>query len=523
MKKRGAVKPPHTPLMEVSVHNLTKIFGQLRANDGVSLRFAGGQIHGVLGENGAGKSTLMKLLSGFLRPDGGEILLDGQPAALGDPGAALKAGVGMVHQEPLDVPGFSALENMLCAAPRWALPTRTEARNTLTVLAGRLGFSVAPDDPIGALTVGQRQQLEIIRLLACGARALILDEPTTGITAAQARSLFVALRKLAAEGNTVLFVSHKLDEVAELCDTVSVLRAGKVVGAGQMAMPQPQERLIGMMFGADAGAGGWELGVSPPNRQPPTPGSWAWRLEGVGAREGGLALANLSLDIPAGAVVGMAGLEGSGQQILLKLLCGQLRPGAGRVSLYGADLTGSGPAAFRRGGVEYLPADRLSAGLVGPLTLAEHFALLKPGGALVNRRAAEQAALQAIGDYNIKAMPASPIMALSGGNQQRAMLSMVPDGARGLVCEQPTRGLDVASATAIWGRLLARRDAGAAVVFATADLDEILEYSDYVLVFFAGRVSRLLPRAELSAPRLAELIGGVDFDAVAGDGEAFAA
>ena len=236
--------------MEVSVHNLTKTFGTLRANDGVSLRFAGGQIHGVLGENGAGKSTLMKLLSGFLRPDSGEILLDTKPVALGEPGAALRAGVGMVHQEPLDVPGFNALENLLCAAPRWALPTRTEARNTLIVLAGRLGFSITPDDPISALTVGQRQQLEIIRLLACGARTLILDEPTTGITAAQARSLFVALRHLADEGNTILFVSHKLDEVAAICNTVSVLRSGQVVGEGQMPMPQPQERLLKMMFGS---------------------------------------------------------------------------------------------------------------------------------------------------------------------------------------------------------------------------------------------------------------------------------
>ncbi|NNJ11042.1 ATP-binding cassette domain-containing protein [Chloroflexales bacterium ZM16-3] len=498
--------------MEVSVHNLTKVFGTLRANDGVSLRFAEGQIHGVLGENGAGKSTLMKLLSGFLRPDGGEVLLEGKPVALGDPGAALRAGVGMVHQEPLDVPGFSALENLLCAAPRWALPSRTEARNTLTVLAGRLGFSVAPDDPISALTVGQRQQLEIIRLLACGARALILDEPTTGITAAQARSLFVALRRLAAEGNTVLFVSHKLDEVADLCDTVSVLRAGRVVGEGQMAMPQPQERLLRMMFG---GGGHSSPQVETPRRGVSTAPP-AWQLNRVAARDGNMALTDLNLAIPAGAVVGLAGLEGSGQQILLRLLCGQFRPSAGRISLAGADLTGAGAAAFRRGGVEYLPADRLVEGVVGPLTLAEHFALLQPEGAIIDRRAAEGAARQAITDYSIKAMPASPIMALSGGNQQRAMLAMIPDNTRALVCEQPTRGLDVASARAIWGRLLARRDAGCAVVFATADLDEILEYSDYVLVFFAGQISRLLPRAELSAPRLAELIGGVDFATVAG-------
>jgi simple sugar transport system ATP-binding protein len=246
----------------------------------------------------------------------------------------------------------------------------------------------------------------------------------------------------------------------------------------------------------------------------------SWHLEGVTARDGNMALDGLDLAIPAGAVVGLAGLEGSGQQILLRLLCGQLRPSAGRLRLAGADMTGATPTAFRKGGVEYLPADRLVEGVVGPLTLAEHFALLQPGGALINRRAAEAATREAISAYSIKAMPASPIMALSGGNQQRAMLAMVPDGTRALVCEQPTRGLDVASARAIWGRILARRDAGCAVVFATADLDEILDYSDYVLVFFAGRVSRLLPRAELSAPRLAELIGGVGFTAADGRAKA---
>jgi simple sugar transport system ATP-binding protein len=503
--------------MQITVDNLTKSFGALRANDGVSLRFAGGQIHGVLGENGAGKSTLMKLLSGFLRPDSGAIELDGKAIELGDPGAALRAGVGMVHQEPLDLPGFSALENLLCAAPRWALPTRAEARATLTILAGKLGFSVAPDDPVAALTVGQRQQLEIIRLLACGARALILDEPTTGITAAQARALFAALRQLAADGNTVLFVSHKLDEVAALCDTVSVLRAGRLVGAGQMAMPQPQERLIELMFGAGVGAAPAGAAGRPEAAAGRAP---AWQLQSVSVREGGAALRNLSLRIPGGAVVGLAGIEGGGQQPLLRLLCGQLPPDAGRVLLGGADLSGAGMAAFRRGGVEYLPADRLAAGLVGPLTLAEHFALLQPSGPLVNRRAAEAAARAAIAGYAIKATPASPIAALSGGNQQRAMLALVPDDVRALVCEQPTRGLDVASARAVWARLLARRDAGCAVVFAAADLDEILDYSDYVLVFFAGRVSRLLLRAELSAPRLAELIGGVGFAAVEAQPEA---
>lgn len=493
--------------MEVAVHNLTKVFGPVRANDGLSLRFEGGKIHGVLGENGAGKSTMMKLISGFISPDGGEISLDGAPVRLAGPGDALRAGVGMVHQDPLDLPGFTALENLLCAAPRWALPTTNEARATLDLLAARLHFTLDPDAPVASLTVGQRQQLEIVRLLACGARALILDEPTTGITAAQARALFAALRRLAGEGNTVLFVSHKLDEVAELCDTVCVLRSGRLVGE-QLAMPVPQARLLELMFGAREGAGDEGGGARGALTAPGAPP--AWRLEGVSARAGAVALRGVGLEIPAGRVVGLAGLDGSGQQILLRLLAGRSRPDAGRVIVAGHDLTGARATAYRDAGVEYLPADRLKDGVVGALSLAEHFALLQRG-ATVDRRAAELQAEAAIAAYGIKATPAKPISALSGGNQQRAMLALVPEGTRGLVCEQPTRGLDVASARAIWRRILERRDGGCAVVFASADLDEILEYSDEVIVFFAGRMSPRLPRAELSAARLAELIGGVGF------------
>lgn len=495
--------------MEVAVTNLTKRFGSLRANDGLSLRFAGGQIHGVLGENGAGKSTLMKLIAGFLRPDEGEVRLGGRAMALGGPGEALRAGVGMVHQDPLDVPAFTALENLLCAAPRWALPSRAEARATLTLLAGRLRFTLDPDAPVASMTVGQRQQLELVRLLSCGARALILDEPTTGITAAQARALFEALRRLASEGNTVLFVSHKLDEVAELCDTVSVLRAGRAVGE-QMAMPQPQERLLELMFGKAATAATPAVATTPPVTTRPV-GPPTWRLEGVTAGEGNVTLRDLSLELPAGRVVGLAGLDGSGQQTLLRLLAGRARPERGRVLVAGEDMTGASASAYRRAGVEYLPADRLVDGMVGSLSLSDHFALLQPGGLTVDRRAAERAARSAIEAYAIKATPVAPIAALSGGNQQRAMLALVPDGTRGLACEQPTRGLDVASARAIWRRLLERREGGCAVVFASADLDELLEYSDELLVFFAGRVSPLLPRGELSSARLAELIGGVGF------------
>jgi general nucleoside transport system ATP-binding protein len=526
--------------MDIEVRSLTKSFGALRANDSLSLRFGAGQVHGVLGENGAGKSTLMKLLSGYLRRDSGQILLDGQPVDLRSPADALREGVGMIHQDPLDVPAFSALENFFLGAPPAVMQDMAVARRLLLDLAGRLGFSALPDAPLAALTVGQRQQLELMRLLACGARVLILDEPTTGITAAQATALFGAVRKLAASGATVLFVSHKLEEVAELCDTVSVLRAGRLVSE-QLAMPQPQEKLLQLMFGQPAGeqapndlrpphaeavpAAGGSADRRTPKAFPPTPAASAvWRLEGVVAREGTLELRVPALEIPAGAALGLAGLEGSGQQILLRLLAGRLRPVAGRVTLAGAPNSGAPHEAFRRAGVQYLPADRLDEGVVGALSLAEHFALQGPdrqveratNGLRVDRRAARAAAERAIATFGIRGTPDTPLAALSGGNQQRAMLSLLPERLAGILLEQPTRGLDVASATAVWQRLTARQRGGTALVFATADLDELLEHSDAVLVFFAGHVSPPIPRVELSYERLAELIGGVGFTAMAG-------
>lgn len=494
--------------MQITIQNLTKSFGPVRANDGITLTFAAGQIHGVLGENGAGKSTLMKLLSGFLRRDAGTVAVDGHTAALRTCAEALEAGIGMVHQEPLDVPAFSVLDNFYCASPRRALPDKTSARRKLQLFSTQLGFPIDPDAPLASLTVGQRQQLEIIRLLACGARVLILDEPTTGISAEQARRLFAALRLLADEGKTVLFVSHKIEEIQGLCDTVSVLRAGRLVEA-QAPVPQPTDRLLHMMFGP----------LPPP--EPPgatvAPGAPFWELQQVTLRSGALVLTDLSFRLRSGETVGLAGLEGSGQQLLLRLLGGQLRPAAGRLLLDGADRSTAVQADFLKAGIQSLPADRLNDGMIAAMTLTEHFALAHgKGGVVVDWQAAAHEARQAIGDFNIKATPRSSIATLSGGNQQRAMLSLLPPVCRGLLLEQPTRGLDVVSAQSIWERLKQRQAAGTAIVFASADLDELLTYSDYVLVFFGGRVSGLLPRAELDARRLAELIGGVGFDQVTG-------
>ena len=517
--------------MQIEVRQLTKVFGPLRANDRITLSFAGGQVHGILGENGAGKSTLMKLLSGFLRRDGGEVLLNGAPATLNGPADALQAGIGMVHQDPLDVPAFSVLENALCASPPGVFANRAAARTRLNALGAQLGFNFNLDTLVGRLTVGQRQQIEIVRLLACGAKVLILDEPTTGITAAQKVALFAAAKRLVVAGNTVLFVSHKLEDVAELCDTVSVLRAGRVVET-QLAMPQPQATLLRMMFGeladerpaaADqppvyqngtaAGFNGRAAlpanGIPPPEPQAHT-GASVWALRNLALREGPLELSGLDLAVAGGTVLGLAGLDGSGQQLVLRALAGLLRPLRGQITLAGIDVTGTPPAEYRDAGVEYLPADRMADGIVGALDLTDHMAL-KQRAWLVDQRAAEAAASAAIATYNIKGTPHTPLASLSGGNQQRSMLALMPDRCSGILLDQPTRGLDITSAKLIWGRLLERRAHGSAIVFASADLDELLDYSDAVIVFCGGQVSAPLPRAGLTAARLAELIGGVGF------------
>ncbi|WP_322490200.1 ABC transporter ATP-binding protein [Chloroflexus sp.] len=494
--------------MHIAVENLTKRFGPVCANDRLTVSFAAGQIHGVLGENGAGKSTLMKLLSGYIQPDEGRIVFNDAPRRLRGPGDALAAGVGMVQQEPLDIPAFTVLENLLCAAPPGVFRSRRAAQTALLALAERLEFPVDPAVRLDQLTIGQRQQVEIMRLLLCGAQVLILDEPTTGITAAQARALFAALRQIAAKGRTVLFVSHKLEEVADLCHTVTVLRNGHVVPPGQLPMPQTQEYLLSLMFG--------ESGAAPPIYRP-LPAIDAppvWELRDVTVRSGALHLVDLNHRFAAGRIIGLAGLDGSGQQALLRLLAGQQAPDQGQVLVNGRDLTAAGSIAFRQAGVEYLPADRLHDGMIGALSLADHFALLQRNGLLVDRRRAEELARQAIAEYQIKATPVTPIASLSGGNQQRAMLALIPPTARGILAEQPTRGLDVASARAIWSRLQARRDDGCCIIFSSPDLDEIMEYSDEVIVCFAGRIGPPIPRALLSASRLAELIGGVGFDAL---------
>lgn len=482
--------------MHVSIRNLHKSFGAVHANNDICVEFAAGQIHGILGENGAGKSTLMKLLSGVYRPDSGTILINDVVVQLGTPRRAIEAGIGMVAQDPVDVPVFSVIDNIACGIH---MPATQQLQSIIVEWCDRLGFQFAPETSIRSLTVGQRQQVEIVRLLIAGSDVLILDEPTTGITASQIQALFSALRTIVATGKTVLFVTHKLDEVAALCDTVTVLRAGTMVGV-QRAMPMSQAEMIEAMFGT----------LSPDVHVPfvrETQTAARWMLNDVSFLEHMRHIGPLNYTIPSGAIIGLAGLEGSGQRPFMQLLSGLRQPTQGIVHYDDA------PFAYDHPDVVWLPADRLTEGIIGDMSLVEHIRLLRDV-LLDGDVSPQQKAIQLIRDYAIKATPEMPLRQLSGGNQQRAMLALIPDHVTGIVLEHPTRGLDAVSARAIWQRLQERCSRGATVVFFSADLDEVLQYADFVIVFFAGQLSRIIPRAQVSDTNLAALIGGVGFDEV---------
>jgi len=484
--------------VEVRLTDIRKHFGPVKANDGITLTVPAGTIQGILGENGAGKSTLMKILSGYQPADSGHIELDGRVVHMRSPADAIRHGVGMLHQDPLDFPPMRVVDNLLIGAPGRIVPRRREAASAVADLAGSLGLSIDLKAEVGSLTVGERQQLELLRLLWLGARVLILDEPTTGISARQRQELFDTLRRLAAQDKTVLFVSHKLEEVQELCTRVAVLRQGRLVG--EALPPFRVDRLVSMMFEREVTAG---------ERYACAPGKTVLRLAGTGAEHGRIRLEGLDLDLRAGETVGLAGMEGSGQSLLLQACAGLTPATHGRIYLDGADLTGKTYRQFKRRGVAYVPATRLEEGLIPGLSLADHFLLTeKKPGFFINRERGRQIAEERIVQFNIKGTPANTVESLSGGNQQRALLALVKPGSKLMLLEHPTRGLDVESVIYLWSKLKERCGQGEAIVFTSSDLDELLRYSDRILVFFAGRVSGPLDAASTSVDELGQLIGG---------------
>jgi general nucleoside transport system ATP-binding protein len=484
--------------MEIALTGIRKHYGPIRANDGISLTVGAGTIHGILGENGAGKSTLMKILAGFIPRTAGTIRVDGLPVDRDTPARAAAVGIGMLYQEPLDFPLLSVLENFRLGqdAPDTA---DVHAMAWLESLSQTLKFDLDPFSTLRTLTVGERQQLEMVRLLSLGVRTLILDEPTTGISATQKALLFDALRTLAGEGKSVILVSHKLEDVEVLCDRVTVLRNGRV--AGEMGRPFATDRLTAMMFGTPP---------APPARPPSHRGEPVLAMSGVRARGGRTGLRDCTVTVSEGEVVGLAGLEGSGQGVFLRTAAGLVVPEAGTVRIGDRLMTGREHSAFRAAGVNFLPTDRLAEGLIPGLTLTEHVALQEgpEAGPLIRWAESRKAATGRIERFRISGAPETPVERLSGGNQQRFLLSCLSERPALLLLENPTRGLDLASARWVWDHLQAHGRRGTAVIFASAELDEIVNVAGRVLVFFDGAIILDADAGDLDVGELGMAIAG---------------
>jgi len=495
--------------MNVELKDINKTFGAVHANVGINMKIPAGTIQGILGENGAGKSTLMKILSGFIRPDQGQILLDGRPVSIHSPADAIRQGVGMLHQDPLDFPPLRLIENFTLGHAGGLLPQQGEALKDFKKLAEQFGFSLDPEAYVDSLTVGERQQLEIIRLIWLGARVLIFDEPTTGISGPQKVNLFNALRILAKQGMTVLFVSHKLEDVEGLCDRVVVLRQGHLVGGTQA--PYNTHQLVEMMFGKEITLGERSAGCAE---------EVILSLHEMAVEDYRLHIGRTNLDVCRGEVIGLAGMEGSGQNLFLRAVAGMVRTVGGQIVLDGQDLTGRSYHVYKENGVAFLPASRLEEGLVPGLTITEHVILAEESsGFFINWEKGRQLAQERISEFNVKGTPANTVESLSGGNQQRALLALLRDQLTLLLLEHPTRGLDIESTIYIWSKLKERCHQGTSILFISSDLEEILHYSDRVLVFFSGKVTAPLEASTLTTEKLGELIGGMGWPKSNGEGK----
>jgi ABC-type uncharacterized transport system ATPase subunit len=490
--------------------SITKRFGALTANDAISLDLARGEVVALLGENGAGKTTLMNILFGHYVADEGTVEAFGKPLPPGDPRAALDAGIGMVHQHFTLADNMTVLENIALGteplfAPRFS---RQAARDRIRKLSADFGLDVDPDRMVSALTVGERQRVEILKALYRDARILILDEPTAVLTPLETDALFATLRKLVAESLSIVFISHKLFEVMAISDRVVVLRAGKVAGERRTAETSRQE-LAALMVGKE---------LVPPPVPPVVTGPALMILDRVSTPRRGAAvpLADVTLSLHSGEITGVAGVSGNGQAALAALLSGLESPSRGAMTVQGNAPSAWTPVAALESGIARIPEDRHAVGAIADMSVMENVISERYRTARFSTRgfmdwkAARHFAEEIIRDYDVKCPgPDARIRLLSGGNMQKLILGRALDPEPVIIlANQPTRGLDVGAIAYVHGRLLEARARGAAILLISEDLDEILTLADRIVVMSGGRLSQPSARGERTVRELGELMAG---------------
>ncbi len=494
----------------LEIKHVTKRYPTVVANDDVSLVVAPGEIHAVLGENGAGKSTLMKIIYGATQPDAGEVWFDGKPCHVKNPQEARRLGISMVFQH------FSLFETVTVAENIWlGLDTSfslDQVREQTMRKAKIYGLDVEPDRPVHSLSVGERQRVEIVRALLSDPKVLILDEPTSVLTPQAVRTLFVTLRQLAADGCSVLYISHKLDEIRELCTNCTVLRGGKVTGHVD-PRNESNASLSRLMIGAE-----------PPTLQhrEANLGAVALRIKDLAVTADdpfGVTLDNVNFDVRAGEIVGIAGVSGNGQQELLAVLSGEsIRAPSGSVSLFGNDIATRNPRVRRAGGLHFVPEERLGRGAVPTLSLAANTLLTrasevvgKPPLSWIAPKSTQALATGIIQRFNVKAGgPAAEAKSLSGGNLQKYIVGReISAHPKVLIVSQPTWGVDVGAAAQIRGELLKLRDEGCAVLVVSEELDELFELSDRMHVIAKGRLSPSIKTTDATVEKIGEWMSGL--------------
>jgi simple sugar transport system ATP-binding protein len=502
--------------MRLELRDITKRFPGVLANDRISVSAERGQVLGLLGENGAGKTTLMNILSGLYKPDSGQILIDDEEHVFNDPAAAIRAGVGMVHQHFMLVPVFDVVEAVALGAETVSGPlgtfNRAAARRRIVELSEQYKLGVEPDARIESLPVGVRQRVEILKALYRHSDILVLDEPSAVLTPYETEELFGIIRSLTATGTTIVFITHKLDEVLEVADSIVVLRRGRVAGVADPKTTTRQQ-LANLMVGRDV-----ELIVA---KGPANPGDVVLNIRNLHVRDDRLEMAvkELDLEVRAGEIVAIAGVQGNGQTELVEAITGLRSSDSGDITIGGVHVERANPRTVSDLGVAHIPEDRARDGLIAYMTVAENYILDTYHREPYSRRgvfdldAVNEGAAKGVKDFDIRTPSIHTTAAsLSGGNQQKVVVARefsVP--VQLVIAAQPTRGLDVGSIEYIHRRLVEQRDAGAAILIVSTELEEVLAVGDRVAVMFDGGIVGILSGDDATYENLGMLMGGATF------------